>query len=468
MRLMSTSTPRIQRPPGPRIRWWGLPLLRQMRRDYLGLTGQLAREHGDLTYMRLGHEHAYDIFHPDMARALLVDNADALVRWERGIEVFEEVFGASLLVTEGDVWKRQRRMLAPAFSPKRIAGYGELMVQAACDALDRALPPGVNAKAVRMDNMFSALAMDVIMRTMFSSAAPREAQEATAATQVLSATAFREMFMPFTLPNWLPLPGKAAKRAALASLRGLVGKHIAAQRGQDGSATPKTDLLTMLLALRDDTTGEALADQEVFDQCMVTFQAGHETSATALLWWSHLMAQHPEVQAKAAQEVGALLGSGVPNFEAAAKLPYLQATLKEAMRLFPPVAAVMSRRATRDIALGGFVIPKGSMLRITPWHLHRDARSFPEPTRFLPERFVHGSTIFEAQQHRSFMPFGAGPRVCIGQHFAMLEMTLVAALVLQRFELRPLVGAPLPEPELHVTLRPKGGIALEMSRRTFI
>ncbi|RZI98388.1 MAG: cytochrome P450, partial [Haliea sp.] len=130
------------RPPGPRSSWWGLPLLRAMRRDYLGFTGALQREHGDITYMRLGNEHAYDLFTPEMVRAVLVDNADALVRWERGIEVFEQLFGRSVLVTEGAVWQRQRRMLQPAFTPKRVAGYAHLMEMAARHALQDALPAG--------------------------------------------------------------------------------------------------------------------------------------------------------------------------------------------------------------------------------------------------------------------------------------------------------------------------------------
>lgn len=456
-----TPRPADARPPGPQRRWWGLPLLRAMKADYLGFTGGLHREHGDITFMHIGAEHAYDLFTPELVREALVDNADALVRWQRGIEIFEQVFGQSVLVTEGATWQRQRRMLQPAFSPKRVAGYAALMRDAAVDALDQAVPTGQTQGLVAMDALWTKVAMDVIMRTLFTSRASRDARDAAEATQVLSEAAMREMFWPMTLPDWLPLPGKAKKRGALKALRGLVGRHIAARRAET-AGTPHNDLLAHLLALRDEGTNAALSDQEVFDQCMVSFQAGHETSATALLWWSRLMAEHPEAAQRARDEVDTALGAREPGAEDLPSLPWLTATLKEAMRLYPPVAAVMTRRTTREITLGGWTIPRGAMLRIAPWVLQRDARSFPEPDRFLPERFMPDAP---PPPRGAWMPFGSGPRVCIGQHFAMLEMTLVAALLLQRYTLALPSGAGPAEPVMNVTLRPRGGVQLLLTRR---
>eukprot|EP01038_Epipyxis_sp_PR26KG_P001187 gene1186-1652_t len=153
--------------------------------------------------------------HPDLVREALVTHADQLIRWERGIAVFEEVFGQSVLVTEGDTWQRQRRMLMPAFTPKRVAGYAQLMTDAARSALDAAVPPGQPGAQVAVDVLWTDVAMDVILRTLFSTSAQADAREAAWATQTLGATAYQEMFMPFTLPDWLPLPGKAAKRRAI-------------------------------------------------------------------------------------------------------------------------------------------------------------------------------------------------------------------------------------------------------------
>ena len=459
------------RPPGPPYRWWGLPLLRAMQRDYLGFTAGLQRDHGDIVGMRLLHIHSIDLFTPEAVREVLVDQAAHLVRWERGVEVFEQVFGQSVLTTEGALWQRQRRMLQPAFTPRRVAGHARLMVEAIRPALAQALPagpPGSTAD-VDMDALFSTLAMDVILRVLFSRSAAADAREATQAVQVLSQLALREMFRPFTVPDWLPLPGKAAKRQALRRLRGLIGRHIDERRAAlaAGDAdVPRDDLLALLLELRDtegpQASGEPLSAQEVFDQCMVSFQAGFETSATALLWWSRLLADHPAAAERAQAEVDAVLAGRDPGPDDMAALPWLLATLKEAMRLYPPIAAVLTRRATADLKVQGYTVRRGTMLRITPWVLQRDARSFPEPEAFRPERFLPDAA---PPPRGAWMPFGTGPRVCIGQHFAMQEMVLIAAMLLQRCSLGLPPGAPPAEPELNVTLRPRGGVRLRLVKR---
>ncbi|MFG6415902.1 cytochrome P450 [Roseateles sp. DC23W] len=442
--------------PSHHHRWWGLPVLMAMRRDYLAVVAA-QRPLGDLVTQRILGERSVDVFDPELLRAVMVDNADALVRWQRGPEVFAELMGQSVLVTEGATWQRQRRMLMPAFSPKRVAGYAALMTEAAVQGLD-AVRPG----EVAMDALFSHLTMDVISRTLFSTPIGSDTAAAAHAVQVLSETALAEMFWPFTLPDWLPLPGKAAKRRAGRLLHGLLGGHIAARHtaGDDG----KTDLLGMLKALRDETTGEALSPQEVYDQCMVSFQAGHETSATALLWWSWLLAAHPEAQARVHAEVDTVLAGRVPTPDDAAALPYLSATLKEAMRLYPPVAALMTRRLKRDISVGGVRLPARTLVRVTPWLLHRDPRWWPDaPLGFKPERFLPGAA--HEIPRGAYIPFGIGPRVCLGQHFAVLEMTLIAALLLQRFELAP-VGTEAPKPRMAVTLRPEKGLRLTLIGRT--
>lgn len=441
--------------PSHPTRWWGLPTLAAMRRDYLAVIAA-QRSLGDLVRQGILGERAVDVFDPELLRAVMVDHADALIRWQRGPEVFAELMGQSVLVTEGSTWQRQRRMLMPAFTPKRVAGYAGLMTEAAVAGLD-ALRPG----EVAMDALFSHLTMDVISRTLFSTPIGDDTAAAAQAVQVLSENALAEMFWPFTLPDWLPLPGKAAKRRAARLIHGLLGERIAARRA---SPEPRSDLLGMLMALRDEATGEALSEQEVYDQCMVSFQAGHETSATALLWWSWLLATHPEAQARARAEVDALLSGRIPTAEDAAALPLLSATLKEAMRLYPPVAAIMTRRLTRDITLGGVHLPARTLVRVTPWLLHRDPRWWPDaPLDFRPERFLPGAP--HEIPRGAYIPFGLGPRVCLGQHFAVLEMTLIAALLLQRFELAP-VGSTPPRPRMAVTLRPAEGLRLQLRARS--
>lgn len=218
----------------------------------------------------------------------------------------------------------------------------------------------------------------------------------------------------------------------------------------------------MLLSPRDESTGEGLSEQEVRDQCMVIFQAGHETTATALLWWSRLLAADPHALAAAQREVDAVLQGAAPGADDVARLPWLTATLKEAMRLCPPIPALMSRRTTRDIRLGGWTLPEGALVRLTPWVIQRDERHFEQPMRFMPQRFIDPSA---KGPRGAWLSFGTGPRVCIGQHFAMLEMTLIAAMLLQRYDLQLPEDAPPCEPLMHVTLRPKSGVTLVLRRR---
>lgn len=448
-------------PPGPRTRWWGLPALRHMARDYLSFVADLQRTHGDVTFMRLGTERAYDVFDPALVRSALVDQAEHLIRWERGIEIFEQAFGQSVLVTEGATWQRQRRMLMPGFTPRRVQGYAALMTTAARSVLDAAVPADVPQAEIDVSALMTRLTMDVILRTLFSQPEQGESRDAARATQVLSQTAMREMYWPMTLPDWLPLPGKRAKRWGLRTLHGLVQRHIGQRRALPLEQAPQDDLLAMLLSVRDEA-GQGLSDTELHDQCRVMFQAGHDTSATALLWWAWLMAKHPAAQQAAHRELEAVVGRREPVAADLPALDWLGASLKETLRLYPPIGALMSRRVVKPLQLGPWTLPAGALLRITPWVIQRDARWFPEPEAFRPERFVAHAA---PPPRGAWLPFGTGPRVCIGQHFAMLEVTLVAALLLQRYELRVVSGGAIPRPELNVTLRPSEPLRLQFLRR---
>ena len=454
---------RAGEPPGVPFRWWGLPVLWAMRQDFLGYAQARHRAHGDLCRLRILSRRGFDLFNPDLVRELLVDHAGVLERRPRGVRVLARCFGLGqgVLTTEGDTWQRQRRMLMPAFSPKRVAGYAGLMRASAAAALDAAVPAHAAQALVDMDELFSRVAMDAILRTLFGRAARDEVQATMAALRVLGQAAMRELIAPFTLPDWLPLPAKRAKRRALGTLRAVVGGHIARRRAE-GATSGGDDLLARLLALRDEATGQALSEQEVFDQCMVSFQAGHETTATALLWWGRLLAAHPDAAARAREEVDAVLAGRDPGADDLPALPWLTATLKEAIRLYPPLPAMLTRRTLAPITLQGWRMPAGTVFYVTPWVLHRDPRWWPQPDAFQPERFMPGAP--EAPRG-AYIPFGTGPRVCLGQHFAMLEMTIVAAMLLRRYELEVPEGEVEPVPVLNVTLRPQSRVRLKLRRR---
>jgi cytochrome P450 len=354
--------------PRPPSRWWGLSLLRDMGHDYLGFTERLRRDHGDMVAMQIAWERSVDIFDPGAAREVLVDHASSTVRWERGVAVLAQVFGRSVFVTEGAEWKRQRRMLQPAFGPRMVAGQAADMIATISIALEQLEGSCAPGHEVDLDQFFSSLTVRVITRTLFGPQAQVDPDAVAWATQVLSRVAMREMLVPLTLPDWLPLPRKASKRIALRTLRPIIERQVDG-RGRD--AASGTALVDQWLLLRNkegsETDGAPLTRREIVDQCIVTFQAGHETTATALTWWARLMAEHPQAMAKAQAEVDALLGGNTPAPDDLARMPWLTATLHEAMRLYPPAAALLTRRATADIVVAGVRLPKGTLLRITPW-----------------------------------------------------------------------------------------------------
>ncbi len=447
-----------RRPPGPRDFFLGFGLLRRLLKDYLGTIQDNHRRHGDVVYMRLGSLHDYSINHPDLIREALVEKGKSFIRWKRGIEVFRQAHGHSVLTTEGDTWQRQRRMLQPGFGPKRFDGYARQMVAATAPALD-ALPASAT-QPLDFERAMTLLTMDVILATMFSLGTVPEAAAAADAVKAISDYGMREMYIPFDPPAWM-LPWRREKERALKLLDDLVWRFVRERRAAPGD---RPDVLGMLLSVRDDEGDQrGLSDEEVRDQCATIFLAGHETTATALTWWGWAMAAHPEVAQRAAREVDEVLGGREPTYADVAKLAYLGQTLKETMRLRPPAAGLITREASEDVEIGGWRVPRGAMLRITPYAVHHDPRWFPDPERFDPDRFAPGRV--EQMPRGAYLPFGIGPRVCIGSMFATIEMTLIAAMLLQRFRFAMPPGAPAPTPRLKVTLRPADGLRLLLQPR---
>lgn len=447
-------------PPGPSDRLWGLNLLRTMKADYLGFVADLQRQHTDAAHVQVLNEHITHVFHPEWVRQVLVDQADALIRWERATDVFSVSMGQSVLVTEGAQWQRQRRMLQPGFTPKRVAGYATLMASATSDALNT-LALRQSEQNVDMDALMTTMTLDVILRALFGVHQVPDARPLSEAIQTLSHSGLSELFKPFSWPLWMPLPSVRKVRHAKQTLDRVIQQHIQARpsTNQHGGE----DLLTMLRQARDpEHPDQSLSTQELHDQIMVMFLAGHETTATALTWWSGLIARHSDVAKRIQTEVDAVLQGETPTPATLQQLPWLQASLKEAMRLYPPAAVLMTRRAIKDVTVGPWTLPKGHLIAFTPYVIQRDARWFESPAKFKPERFLSGAPDIP---RGAWIPFGTGPRVCIGQHFAMLEMGLIAAMLVQRFHLHWPAGAEWPTGDLAVTLRPARPIMVQLRHR---
>ncbi|XHS79198.1 cytochrome P450 [Burkholderiaceae bacterium UC74_6] len=435
-------------PPGPPSPWLGFPLVFDMARDFLGFMAKQQREHGDVVLVRVPRFLNVMLFHPDHVREALVNSHEALVRWERGVQVFSEAHGQSVIVTEGEAWKQRRKLMQPGFAPRRVEAFAPLMTSACEQAL--AGWPRDAAFEIDFEAAMTSLTMDVILRSLFSSSSSAdggdESRAAAQAVHDISVEGQSEMFWPASLPDWLPWKGR--KRRALATLDGLIRRHIAARAGNPQG----DDLLAMLMQM-------GLSGESLRDECMTTFLAGHETSATALTWWGWCMASHPEAMERARAEVAAVLQGRAPTMADIAALSGLTQTIKEALRLYPAAPALLSRRTTRELALGGYRIPHGALLLLAPGLIQRDARWFPEPEAFRPERFAAEAPEIP---RGAWMPFGAGPRVCLGQHFAMAEITLIAAMLLQRFRIQPVAGAAPPRPVLNITLRPAEPLRLRL------
>jgi cytochrome P450 len=442
-------------PPGPPPGMTGWGLLRSMSRDLPGALEGWRRRYGDLVHLRIWPEHQIVVTDPALVRELLVARHDSLVRWERGIDVMSQLHGTSVLTAEGALWRARRQALQPRFAPKAVQSFVPVVGAAAGKAFAQWK---VDGAAWPIESAFTSLGMDVILRSMFSSEIDADARQAERAVHTVSVAANKEMFWPASWPD--AMPWKRSKRDAMTVLRGLIDRHVSARLALARDEWPD-DLLTCLLTLHlehpDDWSLRA-----VRDECMTTFLAGHETAAATLTWWAWCMAANPGAQAAARSEVDAVLQGRAPAAQDLPALARLTRTLQETLRLYPAAPVLLSRRARQPIVLGGWQFPARTMFTVPLGAMQRDPRWFPEPDAFRPERFAEGAPEIV---RGAFMPFGTGPRVCMGQHLALAEMTVVAAMFLQRFSVRVPEGMAPPEPVFNITLRPREPLRLLLKER---
>jgi len=414
------STPAIRRPPAPKggILLGVLPEFRKDPPEYLR---HIAREHGDIAVLRLGRQQVYFINRPDWIRDILVTH-QANFKKSRMLERARVLLGDGLLTSEGEFHKLQRRLVQPAFHRERLAGYATAMVECAdaCQARWRAgVEMDIAAEMMR-------LTLAIVARTLFSADVSAEAGEIGAAlSEVLGL--FETVLMPFS--EWLeklPLPSVRRFERARASLDATIYRIIGQRRS---SGRDEGDLLSMLLLAQDEDTGGRMTDQQVRDEALTLFLAGHETTANALTWTWFLLSQNPECEAKLHEELAAVLDRRIPGFADVPQLRYTEMIFAEAMRLYPPAWAV-GRRTLVDYPIGDYTIPAGAVLLMSPYVTHRDARWFADPDRFDPGRWSPEES--GKRPKFSYFPFGGGARVCIGERFAWMEGVLLLATIAPR------------------------------------
>jgi cytochrome P450 len=360
-----------------------------------------------------------------------------------------------LLTSEGEFWKRQRKLSQPAFHAKRIQAYGETMVSYTQAMLDTWTEDQVR----NVNNDMMRLTLSIVVKSLFNTEIGEEANRiGEALTTVLDATTDGMRSLFFMLPEWAPLPRNIRNKRGVRQLDTIISRIIDERRG---SSEDKGDLLSMLL-LAEDEDGNRMTDKQLRDEVVTLVLAGHETTANALTWSWFLLSQHPEVEAKLHEEVDRVLGGRAPTLEDLRKLEYTNMIFKEALRMYPPIPAY-GRETIVPVELGGYTLPAGSIINISPHVFHMDSRWWEKPEEFRPERF---SKENEKQIPKyAYLPFGGGPRICIGNSFAEMEAVLLLATIAQQYRLRldPADQEVVPEPTL--TLRPRHNLTMRLERR---
>lgn len=401
---------------------------------------------------------SYLVNQPDLVKTVLKDRPDDFPKSNRISEGLRPLLGNSVFLTNGETWKRQRRIIDPAFEGGRLKDTFPAMWAAAEACVSRL--SDMTEKTVEIEAETSHAAADVIFRTLFSVPIDHEI-----AAQVF--TKFRDYqrsspilniaaFVP--LPKWLPRFHSRSTRAAARDIRALITQLTEERQEQIEQGNAPDDLATKIMTTRDPQTGDMLDTQEMVDQVAIFFLAGHETSASALAWTLYLMATHPEWQEKLATEAKAL--DAGPEFSIISKLKLSRDTFREALRLYPPVP-MMVRETTCPEHFRDRDLPKGSQVVLSPWHLHRHERLWERPDEFDPARYAteNGKTCLRD----AYIPFSAGSRVCTGAGFAMVEGPLILSMILRNYRVDP-VGDP-PVPIAHLTVRSRDGIHLRLTRR---
>lgn len=448
-------------PPGPKS-LSPLGVTGQFRQDPLGFMMAMLHNYGDfVTLPGPLYQPSFLLNNPDLIYEVLVKQADKFQKPPIFKKLFRSSFGNGLLWSDGEFWKRQRRLAQPAFHYKRIQAYAESMINATQSMLDT----WQAGQWRNIDEDMHDLTLQIVVDALFHTRITAAADHIRAAMLELSAAIAEQAMDPLkaVLPEWLPTLANKRKAQAVAKLDTIVYKLIEERRR---SEVDTGDLLSMFLLTVDEETGERMTDQQVRDEVMTMFIAGHETTALTLTWAWVLLAQHPAVEAKLQAELQQVLGGRLPTLADLADLPYTEMIVKEVMRLYPPAWIIVRQSLTR-VELGGYDVPKGAVISITPYAVHRHPSYYDQPEQFLPERFEADASSVTLEKHLprfAYFPFGGGSRICIGNNFAMLEARLVLATIAQRYRLPLPLGHQIEASPL-ATLGCKGNVPMQAIAR---
>lgn len=423
------------------------------RNDPLNFLIKTAEEFPSFTQFRFAHLPMTLLSHPETVKHVLQTNNK---NYQKGIEYehLKPVLGEGLLTSEGDFWLRQRRLAQPAFHRDKIAHFAGQMVT----CTEGILKGWENKEMVDVHSEMMHLALDIVGRTLLSTNVLDEANEVEKALEISIEESYHRVQALMNLPLWVPVPRHLRYNKSRESLNKIVAKII---EGRRNSTQRYNDLLEMLMDVQDEDTGEKMSDKQLRDEIMTIFLAGHETTANALTWGLYLLSQNPDVEKKYFEEIDTVLGRKTPSLEDMRNMPYLTQIIHEVLRLFPP-AWILGRTALADDVIDGHLVKKGNNILISPYQIHRDKNFWENPNDFIPERFTPEKM---KDLHKFvYFPFGGGPRFCIGNNFAMIEMQLIFAMIGQKYKLRLEPGFKV-ELDPLITLRPKYGMKMQLTKR---
>jgi cytochrome P450 len=409
------------------------------------------REYGDFVSLRVLNFRILLLNHPDHIEDVLVNHPRKFIRG-RVLLANKRVFGRGLLTSDGDFWLRQRRLAQPAFHRARIAGYASTMVE----YTERLLHEWQDGEERDIHAEMMRLTLHIVGKTLFDADVERDAQDIGKSMELLlelSANFRRTIF----IPHWVPTPTNHRMERAIRQIEKVLYRMIAEKRA---SGRDSGDLLSMLLAAQDED-GSRMTDQQLRDEAITLFLAGHETTANTLSWTWWLLAQNPAVEAKLHTELRTVLAGRAPSLDDLPRLVYTNHIITESMRLYPPAWGT-ARTAVEDHEIAGYAVPKGSGVSFAQWTVHRDARWYDAPDEFRPERWE--GDLLKRNPKFAYFPFGGGPRQCIGNTFALMETALTLATIAQQYRFRLVEGHPV-VPLASITLRPRYGIRVVMEAR---
>lgn len=439
-------------PPGPAFglrRWWQGPL---SGADPLAYFSNIVREYGDFAGIQILNFRILLINHPDQIEDVLVTHPRKFIKG-RVLKANKRVFGNGLLTSEGDFWLRQRRLAQPAFHRARIAGYASTMVE----YTERLLHEWHDGEERDIHKEMMRLTLQIVGKTLFDADVERDAQDVGKSLELLlelGANFRRTIFVP----QWLPTSTNLKLNRAIGQIEKILYRIIAQKRSSGRDAG---DLLSMLLAAQDDD-GTRMTDQQLRDEAITLFLAGHETTANTLSWTWWLLAQNPAVEAKLHAELNTVLAARAPSLDDLPKLAYTNHVITESLRLYPPAWGT-ARTCIADHEIAGYCVPKNSGVSFAQWTVHRDPRWYDAPEEFRPERWE--GDLLKRLPRFAYFPFGGGPRQCIGNSFALMEAALVLATIAQHYRFRIVEGHPV-VPLASITLRPRHGIRVTLESRT--